>query len=68
MERSKINVLYKTKKEIKQKMMNLDDLFVMILGEKYQKKCNKLRYALNSYTSIAGKKYADMALRQTTQW
>ncbi len=68
MEQSKINVLYKTKKEIKHKMMNLDDLFVMILGEKYQKKCNKLRYALNSYTSIAGKKYADMALRQTTQW
>ena len=40
MERSKINVLYKTKKEIKQKMMNLDDLFVMIRGEKYQKQCN----------------------------
>ena len=35
MERSKINVLYKTKKEIKHIMMNLDDLFVMILGEKY---------------------------------
>ncbi len=35
MERSKINVLYKTKKEIKHKMMNLDDLFVMIRGEKH---------------------------------
>ena len=33
MELSKINVLYKTKKEIKQKMMSLDDLFVMIRGE-----------------------------------
>ena len=68
MERSKINVLYKTKKEIKHKMMNLDELFVVIRGEKYQKQCNKLRYALNSYTSIAGMKLADMALRQTTQW
>ena len=54
MELSKINVLYKTKKEIKQKMMNLDDLFVVIRGEKYQKQCNKLRYALNSYLNIAG--------------
>ena len=35
MERSKINVLYKTKKEIKQKMMNLDDLFVMIQDKKH---------------------------------
>ena len=35
MERSKINVLYKTKKEIKQKMMNLDDLFVMIRDKKH---------------------------------
>ncbi len=68
MERSKINVLYKTKKEIKHKMMNLDDLFVMIRGEKHQKQCNKLRYALNYYTNIAGMKLADMALRQTTQW
>ena len=68
MERSKINVLYKTKKEIKHKMMNLDDLFVMIRGEKHQKQCNKLRYALNSYTNITGMKLADMALRQTTQW
>ena len=68
MERSKINVLYKTKKEIKHKMMNLDDLFVMIRGEKHQKQCNKLRYALNSYTNIARMKLADMALRQTTQW
>ena len=68
MERSKINVLYKTKKEIKQKMMNLDDLFVMIRGEKYQKQCNKLRYALNSYTNIAGMKLADMTVRPTTQW
>ena len=33
MELSKINVLYKTKKEIKQKMMSLDDLLVMIRGE-----------------------------------
>ena len=49
-------------------MMNLDDLFVMIRGEKYQKQCNKLRYALNSYTNIAGMKRADMTLRQTTQW
>ena len=32
---SKINVLYKTKQEIKQKLTSLDDLFVMILGEKY---------------------------------
>ena len=40
---TKINVLYKTKKEIKQKLTNLDDLFVMIRGEKYQKQCNKLR-------------------------
>ena len=61
MERSKINVLYKTKKEIKQKMMNLDDLFVMIRGEKYQKQCNKLRYALNSYTNIAGMKLEETA-------
>ena len=28
MEQSKINVLYKTKKEIKQKMMSLDDIFL----------------------------------------
>ena len=49
-------------------MMNLDDLFVMIQGEKHQKQCNKLRYALNSYTNIAGMKLADMTLRQTTQW
>ena len=61
MEQSKINVLYKTKKEIKQKMMNLDDLFVMIRGEKYQKQCNKLRYALNSYTNIAGMKLEETA-------
>ena len=27
MKRSKINVLYKTKKEIKQKMTSLDDVF-----------------------------------------
>ena len=27
MELSKINVLYKTKKEIKQKMISLDDIF-----------------------------------------
>ena len=49
-------------------MMNFDDLFVMIRSEKYQKQCNKLWYALNSYTNIAGKKLADMTLRQTTQW
>ena len=53
---SKINVLYKTKQEIKQKLTSLDDLFVMIRGEKYQKQCNKLRYALNSYPNIAGRK------------
>ncbi len=35
MERSKINVLYKTKKEIKHKMMNLDDLFVRIRDKKH---------------------------------
>ena len=61
MELSKINVLYKTKKEIKQKMTSLDDLFVMIRGEKYQKQCNKLRYALNSYPNIAGMKLAETA-------
>ena len=33
MKLSKINVLYKTKKEIKQKMMSIDDLLVMIRGE-----------------------------------
>ena len=35
MEQSKINVLYKTKKEIKHIMMNLDDLFVMIRDKKH---------------------------------
>ena len=30
MKLSKTNVLYNTKNEIKHKMMNLDDLFVMI--------------------------------------
>ena len=58
---SKINVLYKAKQEIKQKLTSLDDLFVMIRGEKYQKQCNKLRYALNSYPNIAGMKLAETA-------
>ena len=58
---AKINVLYKTKKEIKQKLTSLDDLFVMIRGEKYQKQCNKLRYALNSYPNIAGMKLEETA-------
>ena len=51
---SKINVLYKTKKEIKQKLTSLDDLFVIIRGEKYQKQCNKLRFAINAYPNIKG--------------
>ncbi len=35
MDLSKTNVLYKTKKEIKHIMMNLDDLFVMIQDKKH---------------------------------
>jgi hypothetical protein len=42
-------------------MVEARDLFVMIRGEKYQKQCNKLRYALNSYTNIAGMKLEETA-------
>ena len=40
---SKINVLYKAKQEIKQKLTSLDDLFVMFPPNKAEE-CSKLHY------------------------